>query len=139
MTQEQKLIEYILEIAHQKNGVSIFKIQDALRAVLKDVDAMVEDCRVKDEEPSRETLYFNNNDVILTKKLLSVGKTINGGFTSAQIEYFGFSFGDKWLDKCIGIKISKEEYEKFLSFKEVDSKTLKLLKNEGNFRPIILK
>ncbi len=52
MTQEQKLIEDISEVIQQKNGVSIFKIQDALRAVLKDVDVMVEECRVKEEKPN---------------------------------------------------------------------------------------
>lgn len=47
---EQMLIEEILKVAHQENGLSIFKIQDALKAVLADVDEMVEECRVKNKD-----------------------------------------------------------------------------------------
>ena len=57
MTEAQVLIEEILEIAHQDNGVSIFEIQDALRAVLKDVDKMVDDCKVK-EDTAIETIGY---------------------------------------------------------------------------------
>ena len=58
MTQAQVLIEDILKIVHQKSGVSIFEIQDALEAVSKDVDEMVEDCRVKEDAPLETIGYY---------------------------------------------------------------------------------
>jgi hypothetical protein len=58
MTEAQKMIEDILQVAHQDNGVSIFQIQDALKSVLKDVDSMVEECRVKDVKPLEAIGYY---------------------------------------------------------------------------------
>ena len=55
MNRAQELIEEALRIAHQEEGISIFRIQDALIAILKDVDEMVEECRIKDKEPPKKS------------------------------------------------------------------------------------
>jgi len=52
MSRAQELIEEALRIAHQEEGISIFNIQDALKAVLKDVNEMVEECRITENEDS---------------------------------------------------------------------------------------
>ena len=77
-----------------------------------------------------------DNYIILTKELIHAGKTDKGGFTSAQIEYLGFCFGEKWIDRCIGKKLTQKEYLKFLSYKLVDAKQLKSLKKNNEFKGI---
>lgn len=47
MDRAQELIEEALRVAHQEENISIFRIQDALKTVLNDVNEMIECTRVK--------------------------------------------------------------------------------------------
>jgi hypothetical protein len=55
MSRAQYLFEEALRIAHKEERISIFKIQDALKTVLKDVDKMIEDYKVEQKANSSQS------------------------------------------------------------------------------------
>lgn len=50
MSEAQEILEEALRVIHQEKRISVFEIQDALRNIIKDVDEMVKDCRIKVED-----------------------------------------------------------------------------------------
>lgn len=75
----------------------------------------------------------NEKPIVLTKDLIHSCKTPNGGFTTAQVEYLGFSIKEKWINKLKGLKISKFQLENFKNYGNVSAKELRILKQEGRF------
>lgn len=60
--------------------------------------------------------------IVLTKKLLDDGKSVNGAFNKRQIEALGLEWGDLkrgWMKMLIGCSVSEEAYEKFIQHKDV--------------------
>lgn len=116
MTQAQKLIEDILEIAHQKNGVSIFEIQDALRAITKDVDVMVEDCRVKAIEP-RETIgYYLQVSGIWQKTTKEFwDKTSENGLPKVRVNLEYWDESMELLNSSMNTDEAIQEVEEYLA------------------------
>ncbi|WP_457748551.1 hypothetical protein [Sulfurimonas sp.] len=98
------------------------------------IETLVED--IKKIIISEDKDVEQNDCIILTRELINTGKTDKGGFTSAQVEYLGFDFGEKWIDRCIGKKITQKEYLKFLNYRFVDAKQLKSLKKNNEFKVI---
>ena len=74
----------------------------------------------------------------LTKEHIHRAQTSNRGFTHAQIEFLGHDPKEKWIEQCIGLDISEQDYATFVSYQDVDAKQLKLLKLKNLFNPILL-
>lgn len=76
------------------------------------------------------------NNVILTREMIHSCKTLNGGFTNAQIEYLGYNPKEKWISHAIGNELTKDQLEQFKNYGSTKVNQLKKLKKEGVFSPL---
>ena len=86
-------------------------------------------------EKIEEELIIEDS-IYLTKELIHQCATPRGGFTTAQVEYLGFSLKETWIKEAVGLKVTKEQLNKFKDMGNVNSKELKRLKESNMFYTI---
>lgn len=74
---------------------------------------------------------ITKNTMILTRKLLYEGVSSKGGWSDEQLRLLGVKEKKKkWMDRLIGTLVSTENYQKFLSLKDLHVKDESDTKNK---------